>query len=386
VLFRSSKEGLKPDTARLKGDALLAAGDTADALAYFERLAGTYAWAALGVAKVQTLLHDTKHAIGVLETLTAKAPLYVHATDLLAEAYIKDGQKEKALPLLEDACSKSPTVQRMRCVSEVAERLGDARVAALWAEKVVKSNRHAVSKDPLDYSRHIRNLVNSGQMDSAIATLATYEKEMPAFKTEHSVMAARAYMMATNIAQEEEKFSTLPDAIRERRLAHLQESKARLDNLLGELKSRPCEGQAAVYVAEALLAAGDERGCEVAALAAADGAYLPKDMPSRATAIAKLIENYKHQSLDGLRMIKAGQYREALRHFMALSEKAPVEMAPQLLANVILAVVSMHKQRDSTAEELPIAKAAYQRMKRQYPNYERLESVEKAFLPLVETS
>jgi CheY-like chemotaxis protein len=374
----TKKEGVRPDSARLKGEALLALGDIADALAHFEGIANSYAWAALGVAKAQTILHDTKRSIQVLEKLVEAAPLYVRATDLLAEAYIRDAQKEKALPLLEEACKKSPTVCRMRLTAQIAERLGESEVAANWAEKTISGNKHALVKDAVDYARHVRNLVKTGKVDKAIAALSAYEKDVPSLKTEGAMMAARAITLSAYITEETARFGGLSGSIRERRMALLEESRTRRDGLLDQLRAKPGEGQAAVYAAEAMVVAGDiEAGSDLAARMASAGAFLPQDMPERQAAIAHLLEHYEGQYQNGLKMIEVGRLGEAMRHLMALSEEAPVSMAPLILANVVRAAVSLSAQKDSIEDELPLAKAAYQRLKRQYPNYEGLDAAEK---------
>lgn len=378
------KEGVKPDSARLKGEALLALGDIADALAHFEKIADSYAWAALGVAKAQTILHDTKQSIEVLERLVGTAPLYVRAKDLLAEAYIRDAQKEKALPLLEEACKRSPTVFRMRLTAQIAERLGESDIAAHWAEQTVSGNKHALVKDPVDYARHIRNLAKTGKVDKAIAALTAYEKEVPALKTESAVMAARAITLSAYIELEMARFDGLSGSIRERRLALLEESRARRDELLERLRTQPGEGQAAVYAAEAMIMAGDKAaGSDLAARMASVGACLPQNMPERQAAIANLLEHYQAQYQDGLKLMEAGRFAEAMRHLMALSEEAPVSMAPNILAKVVAAAVLLSGQKDSIEDELPLAKAAYQRLKRQYPNYDGLGAVEDGLRSLL---
>ncbi len=379
----TQREGIHADTARLKGDALIQQGDFVHALAHFQQLREQFAWAVLGVARVQAQLHQTDAAIATLEQLVAESPKYFHAADVLADTYIKANQPQKALIILENACNKSPTVNRMRATAQIAEKIGDDNRVVHWAGKVVDANKFAVAQDYTDHARLVRSLVKTDQMDKAIATVVRFEAELPQARQSASVQASKCYVLSRQLDQDKREIDTLPDSIRSRRLAMLAERESRLETLVDSLPGLSQSPAESVIVSEALLAAGrPEKAAESAATAIAHGqTLLPgMDNPAWMEAVsAQAVNKTKARILEGLNLLRANKTREALTLFMALVEHTPPDLTAQLLANVVTTVVALRHKGQNVSEFMPAARVALERLKQSYPDYERLPGLIESF-------
>lgn len=379
----TAREGVHADTARLKGDALMQLGDYVVALEHYRSLADSHAWAGLGVARVLTLLYQHEAAIATLERLVAAAPLYVHAADVLAQAYIKTRQVDRALAVLESACAKSPTVNRMRVAAQLAEQLGEDERVVKWAGKVVDANKFALEQDCNDHARLIRGLVKTGQLDKAVSTVLGYETDIPQTKQSAGVQASKALLLAAQIAKDEAELANAPASIRARRLALQAGKRERLDALTQRLAEMSPNPQEAALVSEALLAVGqDDRGAEAAAIALANGLPLAPNLGDaawREQAAAQARQRTKARIMAGLDLFRDGKTKEALGVFMALVQHTPPDLTAQLLANVVSSVIMLRQRGDNVTEFLPAARTALERLKLEYPGYDRLPGLIHGF-------
>lgn len=379
----TQREGIHADTARLKGDALIQQGDFVHALAHFQQLQEQFAWAALGVARVQAQLHQTDSAIATLEQLVAESPKYFHAADVLADTYLKANQPEKALAILETACGKSPTVNRMRATSRIAEQVGQDERVLHWSGKVVDANKFAVVQDFTDHARLVRSLVKTNQMDKAIATVVRFESEMPQTRQSASVQASKCYVLSRQLDHDKRELESLPESIRNRRLPLLAEREARLESLVDLLPRLAQNPSESMIVSEALLAAGQpEKAAESAATAIAHGQMLLPGMGNPAwmeVVSAQAVSKTKARILEGLNLLRANKTREALILFMALVEHTPPDLTAQLLANVVTTVVALRHKGQNVSEFMPAARVALERLKQSYPDYERLPGLIESF-------
>lgn len=379
----SEREGIRADTARLKGDALIRQGDYVKALTHYQQLEEQFAWAALGVARVQAHLHQTDAAIATLEQLVAESPKYLHAADQLAESYIKAGQPQKALALLESACASSSTINRMRATAQLAEQVGDDNRVVHWSGKVVDANKFAVAQDFTDHARLVRSLVKSGQLDKAVATVVRFESEFPGAKQSASVQASKGYVLAKQIEKDKLELATMPDSIKARREPLLAEREARLQGLVTSLAGMEQTPKEAVFVSEALMAAGHaDKAAESAATALANGhPLLPgMDDPTWLDSVRmQAVAQTKARILEGLNLLRANKTKEALVLFMQLVEHTPPDLTAQLLANVVTTVVALMRKGQNVTEFMPAARVALARLKEKYPDYERLPGLIEAF-------
>ena len=379
----TEREGVHADTARLKGDALIELGDHVHALTHYKQLQDQFAWASLGVARIQAHLHQTDAAIATLEHLVAESPRYLHATDVLAATYLKAEQPQKALELLEAACSNSPTVNRMRATAKIAEQVGEDNRAVHWSSKVVDANKFAVAQDFTDHARLLRGLVKSGQLDKAISTAVQFETEFPLSKKSACVQATKGFVLAKQIEKDKVELESMPDSIRSRRLPMLADREARLQNLIGSLSELEQSPKEAVFVSEAYMAAGHtDKAVDAAATALANGQNLLHGMGDpgwldevRAQAVTKT----KARILEGLNLLRANKTKEALELFMSLVEHTPPDLTAQLLANVVTTVVALRHKGQNVTEFMPAARVALERLKEKYPDYERLPGLIEAF-------
>ena len=378
----SEREGPHADTARLKGDALIQMGDYVKALKHYKRLQDHFSWAALGVARVQAHLHHTDAAIATLEKLVADAPHYMHAIDMLADTYIAADQPEKAMTILEQACAISPTVNRMRATSRVAEQIDDDNRTVLWAGKVVEANKFAVAQDFTDHARLVRGLVKTGQMDKAVATVVRFESEVPQAKQSASIQASKGYDLAKQIEKEKIELASMPEGIRSRRLPLLTEKEARLENIANSLASLEHSAKEGIFISEVFIASGhSEKAMEAASTAMAHGEMMPAlgDAAWQEAVKAQAVAKTKTRILDGLNLLRANKTKEALILFMQLVEHTPPDLTPQLLANVVTTVIALKHKGQNVTEFMPAARVALERLKEKYPNYERLPGLIEAF-------
>lgn len=379
----TQKEGVRADTARLKADALMKKADYVQALAHYLSLQETHAWAALGVARVRLHLRQTAAAIAELEQLVANAPQYVHASDVLAEAYVMANQPQRALATLEAACARSPTVNRMRAAALAAEQSGDVGRVVQWSGKVVDANKFALVQDYTDHARLVRGLVNAGQFDKAVSTLARFENESPQIKLSACAQAVKAHTLASQLAAEVRELQGLPASIRDRRLALITERQARLDALMDSLATLEQRPEEASYLSEAYLSAGrEEDAAQAAAHALAHGCALPPgvgDAAWQGKVASQAAEITKARIKEGLELLRAGKTRDALGLFMRLVEHTPADLTPQLLANVVSTVVILRQKGEGANEFLPFARTALERLKHEYPGYERLPGLIQSF-------
>jgi CheY-like chemotaxis protein len=379
----TQREGMHADTARLKGDALIQQGDFVHALTHFKQLQDQFAWAALGVARVQAQLHQTDAAIATLEQLVAESPKYFHAADVLADTYIKADQPLKAMAILEKACTKSPTVNRMRATAQVAEKVGDDNQVVHWAGKVVDANKFAVSQDFTDHARLVRSLVKSGQLEKAISTVVRFETELPLSKQSASIQASKCFVLAKQLDKERLDIEALPESIKARRMAMLTERETRLLSLVDSLSGLAQSPKENVIVSEAYLAAGHkDKAAESAATALAHGQNLLPGMDDPAwmeEVAAQAVSKTKSRILEGLNLLRANKTSEALTLFMALVEHTPPDLTAQLLANVVTTVVALRRKGQNVNEFMPAARVALERLKEKYPDYERLPGLIEAF-------
>jgi CheY-like chemotaxis protein len=379
----TQKEGLHTDTARLKAESLMQKGDYIVALNYFESLQDTYAWAALGVARIQLKLRRTQSAIAKLETLVAQTPKYVHAADVLAEAYIQNKQQDKALAVLETACANSSTVSRMRSVTKLAEQVGDDERVVRWGGKVIDSNKFALVQNFTDHARFLRGLVKTGQVDKAVAAAVRFEIDNPQIKKSACVQAAKAYTLATQIAAETATLHTLPATIKERRMAMLEEKQTRLNDLTAMLDTLESQPDEAVFIAEAHMMTGrHEQAMKVAVAALTDGHTLPASMGDsewQLQAASQATQKTRTRIKEGLDLLREGKTRDAINLFMLLMDQTPVDLTPMLLANIISAVVVLRQHGEAVHEFLPFARIALERLKHEHPDYERLPGLIQSF-------
>jgi tetratricopeptide (TPR) repeat protein len=378
----TEREGPHADTARLKGDALIQMGDYVKALKHYKLLQDHFSWAALGVARVQAHLHHTDAAIATLEKLVADAPHYMHAIDMLADTYIAADQPEKAMTILEQACAISPTVNRMRATSRVAEQIDDDNRTVLWAGKVVEANKFAVAQDFTDHARLVRGLVKTGQMDKAVATVVRFESEVPQAKQSASIQASKGFVLAKQIEKEKIELTAMPESIKSRRLPLLTEKEARLENIVNSLASLEHSAKEGIFISEVFIASGHrEKAMEAASTAMAHGEMMPAlgDAVWQEAVKAQAVAKTKARILDGLNLLRANKTKEALILFMQLVEHTPPDLTPQLLANVVTTVIALKHKGQNVTEFMPAARVALERLKEKYPNYERLPGLIEAF-------
>ena len=379
------KEGVKADTARLKGDALTHLGDLVGASEHYGAHAGAYPWAVLGLARINAGLGRTDEAISALTALQVVAPNYVPAADALAGAYLKAGDATKAMEVLDRAVAKSGTVARLRAASKVAERLGDSEATTKYAGKAMEGSRHSLRKDFGDHARYARGLLAMGDTQGAVVALSKMTTENPALKSDVRVLSVQVCAIAIQLADELNTAQGFGTAMRERRMALLADKQARIREMLDSMPvpDAHADPESAVYLSEALLAGGEhDKAAELAAKAVASGAVLRPNEANpewRDTVAGLAADEMRVKARQGLTLLREGKVAEAVAWFDALAQHAPESLAPVCLGNVVMAGATMYRRGGKPAESyLAKARVALARLQAQFPTYDRLPGLEQA--------
>jgi hypothetical protein len=248
---------------------------------------------------------------------------------------------------------------------------------------VVDANKFALVQDYTDHARLVRGLVNTGQYDKAVSSLLRFENEIPQVRQSASVQAAKARTLAAQIAHETRSLEGVPASVRDRRMAMVAEKQARLDHLVESLAGLEHRPEEATFVSEAYMATGrDDQAAQTAAHAVAHGYPLLPGMGDDAwlkKVAAQAAEKTRARIKEGLDLLRAGRTRDALNLFMLLVEHTPVDLTAQLLANVVSTVVILRQKGEAANEFIPFARTSLERLKHEYPDYERLPGLIKAF-------
>ncbi len=379
-------EGIKQDTARLRGDCLLKMHAYPSALQHYQALAATSPWAHLGLAHALKGLGRQQEALNELKNLVRSHANYYPAADALAATYTELNQHDQALNVLESASQRSPTVARMRSTGIAAERSGNDEATVKWLSRVVNDNKHAAEQEPMDTALLVRSLVNTGQLDKAAGTLAMAIKTRPTLAEDPNILAAQLLSQATSYAQAQKAAASEGAAsVRERRMAMLEGQAAAIKQLALQVANGGGNGRGVLLAGEALMAAGlQEHAEEKLAQALAAGGVIPHTLGSeewRAQVWSKAHTAAGKAALDHMR---AGDFDQAITVFARLAEQMS-EAAPAL-ANLIQAIAALEKAGKAREADIARGEAALARLHAEYPEYPRLAAVAHAWERRSQTS
>lgn len=170
----AAKDRYLVDAMRIKGNALILAGQTAEAVAFYQQMLTMrpMPWARLGLAKALHLRGEIDAGKETLRTLIAESPQMMAAYDLLGKLHQESGNHDEALAVLDSACLISPnSLARHRAIASVAEETGDfSRVEAALTQ-VVKKTRNSPLRETKDFARLGNALTEMGEPGKAVQLL-----------------------------------------------------------------------------------------------------------------------------------------------------------------------------------------------------------------------
>ena len=162
------------DAMRIKGNALIQAGQADAAVAFYREVQAVRAvpWAGLGLARA---LHQKGEAAGCKDTLKqliAASPRLMAAYDLLGHVHMEMGEAEEAMTVLDKACVISPnSLARHRAIASVAEEKGDYSRVEQALDRVIKKTRNSPLRETGDFARLGNALIEMGEPGKAVALL-----------------------------------------------------------------------------------------------------------------------------------------------------------------------------------------------------------------------
>jgi DNA-binding response OmpR family regulator len=176
------------DVLRIKGELLLAAGKTDEALALYEEVLQQRAtpWAEVGKAHALTAKGEDEEARSLLEQVLVAYPNYLAAYDSLANLLVKT-DKAAAQEVVEQALKVAPSTQRQRELGALALDNKDFTRAENAFRLAVERDRSGFFKSHDDYAALAKSCVEQGKTKEALAAV----KDMGLHFTRNPELAAR---------------------------------------------------------------------------------------------------------------------------------------------------------------------------------------------------
>ncbi|WP_287667991.1 tetratricopeptide repeat protein [Accumulibacter sp.] len=170
----ATKDRYLVDALRIKGNALLQAGEAETAAAFYQQVLRmrSLPWASLGLARALNQLGESAHCKTTLKALIAESPKLMAAYDLLGKVHLASGDADAAMAILDSACVISPnSLTRHRAIARVAEKKGDfARVEKALGH-VIRKTRHSPLRETRDFAQLGNALTEMGEPGKAVALL-----------------------------------------------------------------------------------------------------------------------------------------------------------------------------------------------------------------------
>ena len=330
----ASRDRYLVDAMRIKGNALLMAGQAEKAVVFYEQTLTMrpMPWARLGLARALAQTGETARCKETLNALIEESPRLMAAYDLLGKVQMSEGKAGLALETLDRAREISPnSLARHRAIAGIAEVKGDfARVEQALAQ-VVQKTRNSPLRETEDIARLGNALIELGEPAKAVNLL---EEARTNFKSDadHPLLAAVEAIAQQQTGQPEKAAAALARATK------------------GELASLP--PNIAMTVAKACLVNGQTEAAQgiykslvqnnpesealhnqiSAALDDAGAAGLAQDL------VASSIREVIHLNNEAVGKAKAGELSEAAAMLTDAAQRLPGNM--QVVANASAALLA----------------------------------------------
>ncbi len=167
------------DAMRIKGNALLMAGQAVEAIDFYQQVLTMrpLPWAKLGLARALQKKGDATLSVAALSELIAESPRLMAAYDLLGKLHLELGNADAALATLDSARTISPnSLARHRAIASVAEVQGDFQRVEQALDQVVKKTRNSPLRETEDIARLGNALTEMGEPAKAVTLLEEARK------------------------------------------------------------------------------------------------------------------------------------------------------------------------------------------------------------------
>lgn len=365
----ASRDRYLVDAMRIKGNALLMAGQAEKAVAFYEKTLTMrpMPWARLGLARALAQTGETARCKETLNALIEESPRLMAAYDLLGKVQMSEGKAGLALETLDRAREISPnSLARHRAIAGIAEVKGDfARVEQALAQ-VVQKTRNSPLRETEDIARLGNALIELGEPAKAVNLL---EEARTNFKSDadHPLLAAVEAIAQQQTGQPEKAAAALARATK------------------GELASLP--PNIAMTVAKACLANGQTEAAQgiykslvqnnpesealhnqiSAALDDAGAAGLAQDL------VASSIREVIHLNNEAVRKAKAGELSEAAAMLTDAAQRLPGNM--QVVANASAALLAEIFTHGIDPVKLRQAQAFQRALQEKAPTHPKLAEI-----------
>lgn len=136
-------------------------------------------WAKLGLGKTQVAKKEYDKATANLKEVIREDRRVVEAHDLLADAYMGQGDTILAQQVMQDAAEVSPkSVMRQRRLAELSKLNADTQACLEASRRVIKTARNSVYESPDDYfnlARELADLSKEGEVNADKYVKETFE-------------------------------------------------------------------------------------------------------------------------------------------------------------------------------------------------------------------
>lgn len=365
----ASRDRYLVDAMRIKGNALLMAGQAEKAVTFYEQTLTMrpMPWARLGLARALAKTGETARCTETLNALIEESPRLMAAYDLLGKVQMSEGKAGLALETLDRAREISPnSLARHRAIAGIAEVKGDfARVEQALAQ-VVQKTRNSPLRETEDIARLGNALIELKEPAKAVSLL---EEARTNFKSDadHPLLAAVEAIAQQQTGQPEKAAAALARATK------------------GELASLP--PSVAMTVAKACLVNGQIEAAQGIykslvqnnpesealhnqisdALDDAGSASLAQDL------VASSIREVIHLNNEAVRKAKAGELSEAAAMLTDAAQRLPGNM--QVVANASAALLAEIFTHGIDPVKLRQAQAFQRTLQEKAPTHPKLAEI-----------
>ncbi len=362
------------DVLRLKGELLLRCGQSAEALALYEKILAQRAtpWAVVGRASALKAEGREEEAVGVLEEALEAYPNYLVAYDNLAELVGKN-DKQAAQAVVERALKVSASTQRQRDLGGLALENKDYSRAETAYRIAVDKDRTGFFKSHDDYAALSRSCVEQGKHKEALGAvkdMAQHFSNTPDLKARQAALECQVQMRAGNMEAAGAAFT---------RAVELQRDGALLD------------AKSALEVAQACFVMGQDAEARQIIQTVAEDHHENEDILSRAHAVfqaagleeegREFLEDTRKRMIrlnnDAVALAKSGDLDQAVDMLVEAANR--LHNNAQIAINAAQAILMRLSRRGMGAEQFAEARRYIEQAAAVNPEHPKLAAVVSFF-------
>lgn len=361
-----AKDRYLVDAMRIKGNALLQAGDAKTAVAFYQQVLRMrpLPWARLGLARALNQFGDSTRCKATLTALIAESPKLMAAYDLLGKVHLASGDADAAMAILDSACVISPhSLTRHRAIARAAEKKGDfARVEKALGH-VIRKTRHSPLRETHDFAQLGNALTEMGESGKAVALLEEVRTNFKSDSNDPLLAAVEA------IAQQK---SGNPEKAAAALARAMQSDQSRLPEAVTMALAKACLATGNQQAAQAILKNLVQENPEAKDLHARISAVLRDNgAPELADQLVKeSIREIIHLNNEAVRRAKAGELSTAAEMLSEAAHRLPGNV--QVVANAATALLFDIFRNGLDAAKLSTAQAFQQTVEAQSPDHPKL--------------